>query len=232
MQSDIYDNKKIAKILVLGPPKAGKTTLCRFLADFMEESEGSKKGEDPAERERKFEFEFTTTYMPTKAARIQEFETHEFFQDAEHETRRLQDSEIHLWDVSGDRKYEDCWPAIKENVEGVILVANPEEHKGKDLQLWYTEFVEKENINLNCVMVILNEQGSKKTNHEQISSFEILPQLRTVHHVAHHFGSESMQMKQEVNAFMASVLRVDQRRAEMAESHGLSYEEAPEEDEF
>ena len=42
-------------------------------------------------------------YFP--AARIQEFETHEFFAESQQSgTRRLQDSEIHLWDVSGDRK--------------------------------------------------------------------------------------------------------------------------------
>lgn len=69
-------------------------------------------------------------------------------------------------------RYEDCWPAIKENANGVILVANPEEHTGSDLQMWYQEFVEKERIDLKCVMVILNEQGAKKTNHEQISGFE------------------------------------------------------------
>uniref|UniRef100_A0A1I7T0B7 GTP-binding protein n=1 Tax=Caenorhabditis tropicalis TaxID=1561998 RepID=A0A1I7T0B7_9PELO len=230
MKVGMYGNRSAAKILVLGPPKAGKTTFCRFLADFMEESLGLKRNEE--ERERKFEFEFSTTYIPTKAARIQEFETLEFFSGAEHAARRLQDSEVHLWDVSGDRKYEDCWPAIKENAEGVILVANPEEHKGKDLKLWYTEFVEKENINLNCVMVILNEQGSKKTNHEQISSFEILPQLRTVHHVAHHFGSEALQIKAEFNTFMASVLKMEEPYNEMAENHGLSYEETPEEEDF
>ncbi|KAF1755633.1 hypothetical protein GCK72_012083 [Caenorhabditis remanei] len=199
----------------------------------MEDSETMKRGEDSSERERKFEFEFTSNYVPTKAARIQEFETHEFFAESQQSgTRRLQDSEIHLWDVSGDRKYEDCWPAIKEDAEGVILVANPEEHSGKDLQLWFTEFVEKENIKLECVMVILNEQGSKKTNHEQISSFEILPKLRGVHHVAHHFGSEALQMKMEVNNFMASVLRVDQRRFQEAESHGLSYEDNRDEEDF
>ncbi|CAI2352155.1 unnamed protein product [Caenorhabditis sp. 36 PRJEB53466] len=232
MPIDPNDNKVIAKILILGPTKAGKTTLCTFLADFMEDSDALQKGENPGDRERKFEFEFMKTYRPTKGVRIQEFETHEFFSEQEQHdlgtNRRLANSEIQLWDVSGDRKYEDCWPAIKEGADGVILVANPEEHTGKDLQLWYEEFVEREKMDLKCVMVILNEQGARKTNHEQISGFEILPQLRGVNHAAHHFGSEAMQVKMEVNAFMAAVLRMDQRMSamesmELAEEHGLEH---------
>ncbi|PIC31303.1 hypothetical protein B9Z55_012050 [Caenorhabditis nigoni] len=224
------------KILILGPQKAGKTTLSRFLADYAEEHESAKRGTKPkVDKEKKMEFEFNTPYMPTKGARIQEFESHELL-DSDR-GKIIKDIEIQLWDVSGDRnnillvgnflisstvteiyelkvgassllRYEDCWPAIKEDADGVILVANPEEHNGKDLQIWFTEFVEKENISLNRVMVILNEQGSKKTNHEQISSFEILPKLRGVHHSAHHFASESAQMKVEVNDFMASVLGI------------------------
>uniref|UniRef100_A0A8R1DVX6 Uncharacterized protein n=1 Tax=Caenorhabditis japonica TaxID=281687 RepID=A0A8R1DVX6_CAEJA len=128
-------------------------------------------------------------------------------------------------------RYEDCWAAIKENADGVILVANPEEHTGADLQPWYTEFVEKENIDLKCVMVILNEQGAKKTNHEQISAFQILPELRGVHHVAHHFGTEAMQVKVEVNNFMATILGMEQRMMEMAEAHGLEYRNVMEEEE-
>jgi len=33
---------------------------------------------------------------------------------------------VELWDVSGDIKYERCWPAIQENVTGIILVYNSE----------------------------------------------------------------------------------------------------------
>lgn len=199
--------KTVAKILVLGPPKAGKTTLSRLLADFMDDPKETKKRKNSDGKERRFEFEFSLTYTPTKAVRIQEFESHELKKNA-NKAHVLRDIEIHLWDVSGDTRYEDCWPAIKEDADGVILVANPEEHSGRDFKLWYDEFIAKEKISLKNVMVILNEMGSKKTNHEEISSFGILPQLRGVAHVAHHFGSEAAQMKQEVNEFMATVLQI------------------------
>lgn len=199
--------KKVGKILVLGPPKAGKTTLSRLLSDYMDESRSSKKGKKSDGKERTYEFEFSKTYTPTKAVRIQEFESREFMNKTKQQ-RVLRDIGIELWDVSGDKRYEDCWPAIRENADGVILVANPEEHRGSDFKIWYDEFIAKDKIDLKNVMVILNEMGSKKTNHEEISSFEILPQLRTVAHVAHHFGSEAAQMKEEVNEFMATVLRI------------------------
>lgn len=60
--------------------------------------------------------------------------------------------------------------------------------------------------------------------------FRILPKLRGVHHVAHHFGSEAMQVKMEVNSFMASVLKMDQRQMGSGVDHGLGYADEQEDD--
>lgn len=60
---------------------------------------------------------------------------------------------------------------------------------------------------------------------EPSPSSRILPQLRGVNHVAHHFGSEAIQMKTEVNAFMVNVLKFDKGMSamELAEQHGLEH---------
>ncbi|KHJ97423.1 hypothetical protein OESDEN_02594 [Oesophagostomum dentatum] len=63
--------------------------------------------------------------------RIVEFESHEL---EIHEHRVEVD--VELWDCSGDLKYRDCWPAFLDRIEGVILVANPDENKGEDLKMW------------------------------------------------------------------------------------------------
>ena len=54
---------------------------------------------------------------------------------------------IQLWDVSGDLDYEDCWTAIQENVNGLIIVYNPEnpQHSG-EVETWYEWFVEKNGL--------------------------------------------------------------------------------------
>ena len=44
---------------------------------------------------------------------------------------------IELWDISGDKKFEKCFPAIMKGAVGVILVYNPDdaEHVNQ-LQYW------------------------------------------------------------------------------------------------
>lgn len=48
--------------------------------------------------------------------------------------------------------------------------------------------------------------------------------------MAHHFGSEAMQVKMEVNSFMASVLKMDQRQMGSGVDHGLGYADEQEDD--
>lgn len=43
---------------------------------------------------------------------------------------------IELWDCSGDRKYESCWPALRFGAQGVVLVVDPEKTQDEELLLW------------------------------------------------------------------------------------------------
>lgn len=65
--------------------------------------------------------------------RIVEFESNDLELDGE----RVE-AEVELWDCSGDKRYERCWPAIRYNAKGVILVCKPaEDDDGSLLLLWY-----------------------------------------------------------------------------------------------
>jgi len=33
---------------------------------------------------------------------------------------------VELWDVAGDQSYENTWPAMQQNADGVVLVYSPE----------------------------------------------------------------------------------------------------------
>ncbi|OZC08506.1 hypothetical protein X798_04438 [Onchocerca flexuosa] len=100
------------KILVLGPPKSGKTTVSNYLADSNDIS--------------------LNTNRPTRGVRIVEFESN----DLELNGERVE-AEVELWDCSGDKQYERCWPAIRRNTDGVIFVCKSDQDNGSALLPWY-----------------------------------------------------------------------------------------------
>ena len=75
------------KILVLGPSKAGKTTIANILGDLQDG--------------------ISSIYRPTSGCRIVDFE-----RDPPPSVSNLGKINVELWDVSGDFKYEKCWAPI------------------------------------------------------------------------------------------------------------------------
>uniref|UniRef100_A0A0B7AA55 Intraflagellar transport protein 22 homolog n=1 Tax=Arion vulgaris TaxID=1028688 RepID=A0A0B7AA55_9EUPU len=100
------------KVIIVGPPESGKTVLCNFLADATESSGGE--------------------YHPTQGVRIVEFEASAV--DTGHAA-----IDVELWDCSGDRKFEACWPAMVRDASGAIFVYNPDQpNHDKDLDTWFS----------------------------------------------------------------------------------------------
>ena len=55
--------------------------------------------------------------------------------------------QVELWDCSGDKKYENCWPAILRDAHGVIMVYDPTvKSQEKDIELWHKAFVQGMNL--------------------------------------------------------------------------------------
>ena len=49
---------------------------------------------------------------------------------------------VELWDCSGDKQYEGCWPAILKDVHGVLLVYDPTiKEQEKEIELWNKSYV-------------------------------------------------------------------------------------------
>jgi Rab-like protein 5 len=73
-----------------------------------------------------------TNYGPNNATagcRIREFRTALVSEDSS--------ATVELWDVSGDLKYEHCWPAVTQNLNGLIILYNPKEQiQSKEVGLW------------------------------------------------------------------------------------------------
>merc|ERR1712093_296016 len=115
-----------AKIVVVGPQRAGKTSVVNFLTGFREM---------PSEY-----------YHGTVGVRI-----HEFEHNVRAGSRNAQPSfggeataTVEMWDVSGDyKKYKDCWPAIQKDVDGILFMFDSELELGpdNDVEIWFNEFV-------------------------------------------------------------------------------------------
>ncbi|CAH8622435.1 unnamed protein product [Dicrocoelium dendriticum] len=125
------------KIVAVGPTACGKTYVCNFLSEAIEQT--------------------ANDYRPTVGVRILEYEIN---MPVREKPCKL---DIELWDLSGDKKYESCWPAIFKSANGVLLVYNPNvaEHSG-DIQDWYTITTKNTDLKEVYFCVICNDKSSGK----------------------------------------------------------------------
>lgn len=127
-----------AKVLVIGPKRCGKTRIADFLA-------GHSAAAAPS-------FE---VYNPTKGARILEFE------QVAASGRKNMKMSVQLWDCSGDRQYENCWPAILRDAVGVVLVYDPTiKEQEKDIELWYKTYTSRLGLKDSQVLLFAHQGGA------------------------------------------------------------------------
>lgn len=115
--------------------EAGKSTLANVLAENTDTA--------------------AEIYRPTQGVRILEFEG-DVQSVGQHVT-------IELWDVSGDTKYAKCWPAIKQDAVGCVLVYNPERQGDvEEVEKWFQWFPKTMNLSNTQILVIqsLNKPDS------------------------------------------------------------------------
>ena len=101
------------KIVVVGPKRSGKSSLCNYLSGYKE---------------------FSSEYRPTLGLRICE---------CDREMQSLEKVSVELWDIGGDRNFENGWPAITKDMNGCIIVYNASNtNHMKDLEFWYKAFIQ------------------------------------------------------------------------------------------
>lgn len=120
------------KVIVVGPPKSGKTELADILSMASKGFQGNTK--------------------PTIALRILEFTTTV-------DVNGLQTKiAVQLWDTSGDRKYQMAFPAIAKDADGCIIVYNAHDKSaGKATEEYAKDFAK--DLNSNQVIVVANKIG-------------------------------------------------------------------------
>merc|ERR1711998_101482 len=111
-----------AKILVVGPQRAGKTVASNCIAKFRD---------IPSDY-----------YHATVGVRVHEFEHVVPGKSSYSDNMAVS---VELWDVSGDhRKYKDCWPAIQKDADGVLFIFDADTELGpkSDVEIWFREFID------------------------------------------------------------------------------------------
>ncbi|GFS02560.1 intraflagellar transport protein 22 homolog [Elysia marginata] len=143
-----------AKVIVVGPCEAGKTVLCNFLADATEFSGGE--------------------YHPTQGVRIVEFET-----NGPDNSRSALD--VELWDCSGHRRFESCWPAMIRDASGAIFVYNPDvPNHDKELDTWYNFIIGNQHLKDNqCYVYAHHRPNTAGQSTELSNSFSKIPLVHT-----------------------------------------------------
>ena len=124
------------KILVIGPKKAGKTTIANILGDLQE---------GPSQE-----------YRPTIGCRIVDFE-----RDPPPSVSHFGKLHIELWDLSGDFKYEKCWAPVQQDVQGIIFVYDPQNPESEeDLKRFVESFPKALRLRQSFCLAFLNNHNS------------------------------------------------------------------------
>ena len=145
----------VAKILVIGPQRCGKTRVANYLADF-----------DTAPS-----FE---AYHPTAGVRILESE-----RVIRVDGRQVR-QQVELWDCSGDKKYENCWGAILRDAHGVIMVYDPSvKTQEKEIELWHKSFVQGMNLPDSQIMLFSHTPAAGRTAAQPPLALARFTHLRT-----------------------------------------------------
>uniref|UniRef100_UPI00358E23F2 intraflagellar transport protein 22 homolog n=1 Tax=Myxine glutinosa TaxID=7769 RepID=UPI00358E23F2 len=165
------------KILIVGPAQSGKTTLANYLADATQ-----TVGEE---------------YWPTQGVRILEFE---YCPDSSSNGLRY---EVELWDCSGDRKFEKCWPAMRKGASGVMLVFDPAKlNDVQELEAWHNAFVRHSGLlEAQCLLVAHQKPGS----HGDVKKHDLPVALRRLQKVDLNLDDKPEKVSEEFRSF---VLRV------------------------
>ncbi|EGR32505.1 rab-like protein 5, putative, partial [Ichthyophthirius multifiliis] len=143
------DKQRVVKILVIGPIQSGKSSISNFLGQRSEV--------------------INKDYRPTAGVRIVEFN-----KEAPVNPKRpgQETASVQLWDVSGDSKYDQTWPAIQKNCQGCILVFNAENPKHEqEIEAWVNAFPKKCGIQPSMLIAFSHFLSGKpvpKTKQRQI----------------------------------------------------------------
>lgn len=122
------------KILILGPSQVGKSNVANYLSGTKEHA--------------------TANYKETCPLRVFEVFIEGLSIGGQRRGGRGTRAVAEVWDVSGNTRFQACWPAIAKDAHGAIFVFNPAiANQEKELELWYKSFAVPAQIKDEHIMV-------------------------------------------------------------------------------
>jgi len=205
-----------AKILVVGPPKCGKTVLSNFLSDATEN--------------------IAMEYRPTKGVRIVEFER----RNLNVKGRRV-NAEVELWDCGSTGNAESCWPIFAKDVNGLLFTFNQELTVGgestaaqlsaeaashqKHLEKLYNHFVRQEGMRDSQCLVVnqkipkRDEDDDEDYDGSSKKKLEVLvpDRMRGIPLIEADLNSDADGLKNEFDEFLSRIFHVMQENRDKEE---------------
>uniref|UniRef100_A0A6M2DNY3 Putative ras of complex n=1 Tax=Xenopsylla cheopis TaxID=163159 RepID=A0A6M2DNY3_XENCH len=169
------------KIVIVGPSQTGKTLIANTLSEANESLE----------------------VRPTQGCRIVEFELNDIVLN-----NKVTKVLIELWDCSGQHKFNNCWPIIRDRANGVILVHSDFNlETQQELDMFYKFFVTNNGLNAkHCVVFNHTGDNTGKLGSNFLRISQIKVDL-----------SEIEVLKKDFSEYITSLLML---RAEANESRG------------
>ncbi|XP_020281568.1 intraflagellar transport protein 22 homolog [Pseudomyrmex gracilis] len=167
----------VLKLVMIGPTESGKSTIANFLADASE---------------------IPYDYRPTKGVRILEFEINDIEVNNERISR-----DIELWDCSGNHKYKNCWPVMRNGAHGVILVYNSKnvQNSLKELKELYDYFIIGAKLSANNCVIFYYDPDNTSNMSKMISS-----SFSHVSHVKCNVDDGGDKLKTDFRLFLSALL--------------------------
>ncbi|KAG5446037.1 Intraflagellar transport protein 22 [Clonorchis sinensis] len=176
------------KVVVVGPSDCGKSYLCNFLSEAIEQVTGD--------------------YRPTVGVRIIEYEV-----NVSVKTKPVK-VEVELWDLSGDVKYENCWPAVFKGSHGVMFVYSPDhsEHS-RELEDWHTRTHRTFPLKDTCCCVVSNNKCAKVER-----DVVVLPlAFSKFKHIKNNIADDGEKLREQFGKFITQILSSRQEATEQEE---------------
>ncbi|XP_018650877.1 hypothetical protein Smp_174780 [Schistosoma mansoni] len=110
--------------------------------------------------------------------------------------------EVELWDASGDRKYETCWPAIFRGSHGVVFVYNPDNpYHIDDLHNWYREVPSSLGLSEQQMCIICHKKPDTSTR----DPVSLPDDLHKILHLFSNIPKDGERLREQFGKFVSHV---------------------------
>eukprot|EP00118_Oscarella_pearsei_P022824 m.267374 g.267374 ORF g.267374 m.267374 type:complete len:175 (+) comp40512_c0_seq10:100-624(+) len=138
----------------------------------------------------------TGKYRPTTGVRIVE-------------VKNQSNADVELWDCSGSKQYESCWPALWKDAHGAMLVTTPQ--KTSEIKTWHEQFVQHGLKESQLFLVCNSYPSNGRSMHDLGSQFKNVMQCQV------DFDKDPENLRDQFNEYLGKVIGAVAEKRDMEE---------------